>query len=132
MKKYIYVIILTVAIVCSSCAGNTFSFNEERQEFVVDQYNFGYFYLDGIIENTSYKLIQKDENKKIKKMKLSRLDDYYIVTIPSHDTLKSLPLEKKSIYKISHTRNGDAAPGTMIIMVDSNYLIHKMDTIIID
>lgn len=135
MRKDIRILIYIIAVISllfSSCAGNTFSFDEEKQEFVVDECYFGDLDIESITNNSYFQLRQKNNNKDIKKIKLNQLDNYLIMDYSNDSILKSIPFEKNSMYKISHSRDGDAARGTMIIMIDSNYLIHEIDTIIVD
>lgn len=132
MRKIFSTLVIIAAILFPSCAGNTFSFDEKKQEFVVDECYFGDLDIESITNNSYFQLRQNNNNKDIKKIKMNQLDNYFIMDYSNDSILKSIPFEKNSMYKISHSRDGDAARGTMIIMIDSNYLIHEIDTIIFD
>jgi len=123
MKKIAYFIILL--FIFSSCGGNDFSFNEEKQSFEATSTYFGIIEIKGIDNEDCYKIDLKLEGRKIKSINLKQIPkDFYIICC-NGDTIDSFKLKINSEYKIINGGVYDTPRRKIIIFTDEKGLLYE-------
>ena len=125
MKKITY-LITALILLFASCAGNDFSFDEEKQLFQAGSTYFGQIKINGIDNNDAFYIIRKTGSERVYSINLNKIPESFYVQNFYDDTVKDFKLKRNSKYEISNMGVFDATSIRMVIYVDENGLIKEV------
>ncbi|MBP1645518.1 MAG: hypothetical protein H6Q16_1093 [Bacteroidetes bacterium] len=125
MKKILY-LITTLILLFASCAGNDFSFDEDKQLFQAGSTYFGQIEINGIDNDDFFYIIRKTDSEKVYSINLNEIPESFYVQNFYDDTVRDFKLKRNSKYKISNMGVFDATSIRMVIYVDENGVLKEL------
>lgn len=112
----------------TSCAGNDFSFDEEKQLFQAESTYFGKIEINGIDNDDCFIIKRKNNGKKLYSINLNHIpESYYVQKDYDGDTIKDFKLKRNNNYEIINRGVGDATSLKIVIYVDENGFIKEVN-----
>lgn len=113
----------------TSCGGNDFSFNKEKQSFEATSTYFGIIAIKGIDNEDCYEINRKIGGRKIKSINLKQIpNDFYIICCGG-DTIDGFKLKINSEYEIINGGVYDAPRHKIFIITDEKGLLYEKGTL---
>lgn len=125
MKKITY-LITALMLLFASCAGNDFSFDEEKQLFQAGSTYFGQIEINGIDNDDFFYIIRKTDSEKVYSINLNEIPESFYVQNFYDDTVRDFKLKRNSKYEIRNMGVFDATSLKIVIYVDENGLIKEV------
>ena len=126
MEKITY-LITVLMLLFVSCAGNDFSFDEEKQTFKAHSTYFGKIEINGIDNDDCFIIKRKNNGKKLYSINLNKIpESYYVQKDYDGDTIKDFKLKRNNNYEIINRGVYDAASLKIVVYIDENGLIKKV------
>jgi len=126
MKKITYLIIALI-LLFASCAGNNFSFDEEKQLFQAGSTYFGLIYIMDKDNHDCYYLKLKTGSERVYSINLNDIPESFDVRTCSGYIIRNFKLNRNCKYEIRNGTVGDATALKIDIYVDKNGLIKEVN-----
>lgn len=126
MKNITYVIIALI-LLFTSCAGNDFSFDEEKQLLQAGSTYFGKIRIEDIDNYDAFYIKRKTGSKKVYSINLNYIPESFYVQTSSYDTIRDFKLKRNCKYEIHNMGVYDATTLKIVIYVDKNGFIKEVN-----
>ena len=126
MKNITYVIIALI-LLFTSCAGNDFSFDEEKQLLQAGSTYFGKIRIEDIDNYDAFYIKRKTGSKKVYSINLNDIPESFYVQTSSYDTIRDFKLKRNCKYEIRNMGVYDATTLKIVIYVDKNGFIKEVN-----
>lgn len=125
MKKTTY-LIMALILLFASCAGNDFSFDEEKQLFQAGSAYFGLIYIIDIDNHDCYYIERKTGSEEVYSINLNNIPESFYVRDCSGYIIRDFKLKRNNKYEIRNSGVYDATSLEIVIYVDENGLIKQV------
>lgn len=125
MKKTTY-LIMALILLFASCAGNDFSFDEEKQLFQAGSTYFGLIYIIDIDNHDCYYIERKTGSEEVYSINLNNIPESFYVRDCSGYIIRDFKLKRNNKYEIRNSGVYDATSLKIVIYVDENGLIKQV------